>query len=194
MEAAGEFLSISDIARRLNITVGPVSRQVAKLEARGAIATRMEGSKKLVDFDAYMATKRRTEDAVRAENGRKARREPDDPAPDLFSGGNAGSGGSDLASQQARKTRAQADLAELQLQKARGLVVDLAAVEDAMARAGGRLARGLDALPGRADELAAVVARDGSAGLRGALKAVVRELRERLAADMTADGGAGGDD
>jgi hypothetical protein len=59
-----------------------------------------------------------------------------------------------------------------------------------MAKAGGQLARRLEVIPSMADEWSSAVARDGAQGLRAALKLFVQELRERLAADMTASCGA----
>ena len=180
--SAAEFVTISELAKRLGVTIGPVSRRVARLEASGLLSARVEGARKLVDFAAFQAAVARVEDAPRAANGRLAR-----------GGSGAASAPADgpsLLSEQTRKAKAQADLAEMQVAKLRGELVEVAEIALAMEKAGGRLARGVDGIVSKADEWAAIVGREGSAGLRMALKAYARELRERLAADMTAGGGA----
>ena len=100
------------------------------------------------------------------------------PEPDM---GDA-SVGPVLSHAQARKTQIGADIAQLQLDELKGLLVRVADIDAGAAMQGETLARRIDQmLPEWADELAAVVAKDGTAGLRAALKGKARELRGALA-------------
>jgi hypothetical protein len=84
-----------------------------------------------------------------------------------------------LSRQQARKTAITANIAQLQLDELRGLLARVADISAGAALHGETLARRIDQIiPEWADELAAVVAKDGTAGLRAAK---ARELRSALA-------------
>lgn len=169
-----QFASVSELARMLRLDKAGVSRRVARLEKQGLVETRAgaPGEPKLVNVAAYLAAIEQTTDAIRAANGAVAKADaPADPT---------------LAAQQSRLVAIRAELAQIDLDKARGLLLPLADVREAMAHAAGRLVRGLEALVGRAGDFTAAVARDGEPGMRAALKEAVRDLRERLALDMTA--------
>jgi DNA-binding MarR family transcriptional regulator len=175
LNAQPQFASITDLAAMLNVDKAAVSRKAARLEAKGLLKSQSAGPgrPKMIEVAAYLAATEQTTDAIRAANGALARAEPDraaDPS---------------LAQAQTRRALIQADLAQIELDKARGLLVAVEDVRDAAAHAGGELARGLSALSARAAEIAAAVARDGEAGARAVLKSIERELRERLASDMS---------
>jgi DNA-binding transcriptional MocR family regulator len=168
-----QLASVSALAALVGVDKAAVSRRVTRLEAQGLITTQCDGpgKPKLINVAAYLSATAQTGDAIRTANGVAAKAEP--PA-DLT-----------LAQHQARKTAIQADLAQIELDRARGVLVRADDVRDAMAHAAGELVRGLESLAARADELASALARDGVAGLRAAIKDAVRDLRERMAADMT---------
>ena len=92
-----------------------------------------------------------------------------------------------LAREQARKTMFAADIAELQLDELRGLLVRVSDIAAGAAMQGETLARRIDQMmPEWAEDLAAIVAKDGTAGLRAALKVKARELRGALAESFAA--------
>jgi MarR family len=193
-DADNGWLSITDLARAIGRDKAGVSRRVARFEAQGLLKTRVgESGQKLVNRAEFDRVASATVDAIQEANGRAAspinrmaaetngRRRavaspvaaaamvdgPDDPI---------------LSRQQARKTMLAADIAQLQLDELRGSLVRVADISAGAAVQGETLARRIDQmLPEWADDLAAVVAKDGTAGLRAALKVKARELRDVLA-------------
>ena len=168
-----QLASVSALAALVGVDKAAVSRRVTRLEAQGLITTQCAGpgKPKLISVAAYLKATEQTADAIRTANGVAAKAEaPASPS---------------LAQQQERITSVRADLLQIELDTAKGLLVRADDVRDAMAHAAGELVRGLESLAARADELASALARDGVAGLRAAIKDVVRDLRERMAADMT---------
>ena len=168
-----QFASVTAIAAMLGVDKAAVSRRAARLEASGAIQTVRDGRQKLINVAAYLAATEQTLDAVRAANGAQASPDKAPPADPT------------LAAQQARHVAIRADLAQIDLDKARGVLVPIDDVRESMTRAAGELVRSLEALPGKADDIAAALTRDGVPGLRVALKDIVRSVRERLASAMT---------
>ncbi len=172
-----------------------MSRRVARFEAQGLLKTRVGKSwrQKLVNRAEFDRVAIETVDAIQEANGRAAspinrmaaetngrRRAAASPVAEADMGD--ASVGPRLATEQARKTMLAADIAQLQLDELRGLLVRVADISAGAAMQGETLARRIDQmLPEWADELAAVVAKDGTAGLRAALKGKARELRGALA-------------
>jgi DNA-binding Lrp family transcriptional regulator len=168
-----EWASLAELAGHFGVSPPAIKKRVERLERLGMLETQQVGKRKLVNVSQYLAGAEATFDAVRAASGSLG-----------DAGGSDEDGSPVLAKEQARKVKLQADLAQLQLDKALGVMVEISAVEDAMALAAGAIVRVLEAVPGRAD-FAAAVARDGEQGARRVLKEMVREVRERLAASMT---------
>ena len=173
-ESSSGWLTVSELARVRGVDKSAISRRVTRLEAAGALTTRPgpRGSK-LVNAAEFARAVEDLTDTVREANGRRAAAArdgdgaPNDPV---------------LAREQARRTKIQADTAQLQLDELRGLLVRVADISAVAALQGETLARRIDqTLPEWADELAAVVAKDGTPGLRVALKSKARELRSLLA-------------
>ena len=163
---ATEWVSVSELARRLGVDKGPVSRRVARFEAQGLIETKAgERGAKLVDLESFEKAVEETEDAVRAANG-------------------AGRSDPVLAKEQARKAALQADMAQLDLDERLGRIVTTESVQHAMADCAEALVRVIEQLPGQAEELAGAVAREGVEGARAFLKEIARQWRERLAREM----------
>jgi hypothetical protein len=80
-----------------------------------------------------------------------------------------------------RQAWIEAERARLSLDELTGKLVRVAAVADAVATCGDKIAEILDRLPNVADDLAAAVARDGSHGLRQALGGEAHRLRAEIA-------------
>ena len=193
-EASGEWLTVSALARARGVDKAAISRRVARLEAAGALTTRAgERGTKLINVAEFERVAGETVDAVREANGRAAlpiyrmaaeangRRSA---AASQVVEATMGDAPNDpiLAREQARKTQIGADLAQLQLDELRGLLVRVADIAAGAAMQGETLARRIDQmLPEWAEDLAAIVAKDGTAGLRAVLKGKARELRGALA-------------
>jgi DNA-binding transcriptional ArsR family regulator len=164
-----EWLSLADLAKALGVAKSTVSRRVSQLEAGRLIDIRREGVRKLIQRAAYEAG------CVVAVDGIKS----------LNSGsGKTGAVSTRLAEQQARRTAFAADIIEMRVAELRRNLLAAQEVREAMATAGGILARGLDQLRNVAEEVAEAVAKGGVPAARAVLKAYGRTLRQRFAAEM----------
>jgi DNA-binding MarR family transcriptional regulator len=172
--ADADWLTVTALAAARGVDKSAMSRRIARLEAQGLLAARKAGKAKLINvlqFDEAVAA---TRDAIREMNGRGGALEPGAEDRDPV-----------LAQEQARRVRIQADIAQIELDRARGTLIEVDDAQDAMARAAGRLVRGLETLPTRVEEWAAALAQGGVQAMRAAIRETVRDLRERLAAEMT---------
>jgi DNA-binding MarR family transcriptional regulator len=172
-----EWLSVSALARGLGRDKGGVSRRVSRLEAQGLLKPRVgKAGQKLVNRAEYDRVAVETVDAIQEANGRRR------AAASPVAADDSDASGPRLSHAQARKTMLAADIAQLRLDELRGSLVRVTDIAAGAAMQGETLARRIDQmLPEWADELAAVVAKDGTAGLRAALKGKARELRGALA-------------
>jgi hypothetical protein len=201
-ESSGDgWLTVSALARMRGVDKAAISRRVARLEAAGELSTRvgLRGTK-LINVDEFNRAVERTVDAIREANGRAAivlpraaireangRRSAAASQVAEADMGEEPSGDPILAREQARKTMFAADIAELQLDELRGLLVRVSDIAAGAAMQGETLARRIDQMmPEWAEDLAAIVAKDGTAGLRAALKVKARELRGALAESFAA--------
>jgi DNA-binding transcriptional MocR family regulator len=177
-ESSDAWLSVSALARALGRDKAGVSRRVSRLESEGLLKSRVgNAGQKLVNRAEFDRVAEMTTDAIQTANGR--RRAADSPVAAADMGDVVGPV---LSHQQARKTQISADIAQLQLDELRGSLVRVADISAGASVQGETLARRIDQmLPEWADDLAAVVAKDGTAGLRTALKGKARELRGALA-------------
>jgi DNA-binding MarR family transcriptional regulator len=191
----GLWLNISELARLRGITKGPLSRRVKRLEEGGFIATKTgERGQKLVNIAEFDLAAERTVDAIRAHNGRKARKRsapiadktlaPERPRAPSTDDGEDDDFSPVLAKEQARRVAYQADLAKLQRDEKLGKLLPIENIAEAAAQCAEALNRVIDQLPARADEIAAAVAKEGVSGVRSFLRSVARDMRERLADEM----------
>jgi len=173
-----EYLSISEIAKKLELTSQAISQRVAKLEALGLISTKKEGTTKLVPFAGYQRLIGQTGDPNK-QAGWRTRKRRNGETPD--------EGGTYLESQ-TRKIRLDAEFRALQVAKLKGELVPIRSVETSLSVAAARIVRVLDRLPTRTDEIISCVT-DHSANpvprVRALLKQVVRDIRTEMAAAMT---------
>ncbi len=163
------WASVSELARLRGVQKSAISKRVTRLEALGVLHPKAgPRGKKLVSLAEFERAIAETTDAVRESNGRAAQPAgaPSDPV---------------LAREQARNAAIRADLAQLDLDERLGKLVPVADLTAGAEMQGENLARVIDQIADRADDLAAVVAKDGAAGLRAALRALARELRGQLA-------------
>ena len=179
------WLGITDLAHELGVDKSAVSRRVARFEDLGLLSTRRAGKAKLVSVADYHRVTASTVDGMRELNGRGAVavRPPAETAP----------GAPTLVDEQTRRVGFDAELKRLELEQRIGKLVEVDAVRLNLSACAIELGRAIDALPSRADALAAEVAKGGVVGLRAALRAIAREWRETLAraAERFADGDLG---
>lgn len=178
------WLAITDLARARGVDKSAISRRVSRLAEAGLLSTRIVGKTKLVNVEEFDRVTASTVDGMRELNGLGAARitghslaAPAAPPPVEA----ATTGLPILAHEQARRVSFDADLKRLELETRTGKLVEIDAVRLNLSSCAIELGRVLDALPSRADALAAVVAKDGVTGLRAALRAIAREWREMLA-------------
>lgn len=193
------WLTVSSLARLRGVDKASISRRVARLEAAGALTTRAgERGTKLINHAEFNLAVEMTKDAIREANGRAACDNSVLPREAMAAEANGrrsaaasqvaeadiGDAPSDpiLAREQARRTKIAADTAQLQFDALKGELVRISDFSDRVTVQGETLARRIDQmLPEWAEDLAAIVAKDGTAGLRAALKGKARELRGALA-------------
>ena len=174
-ESSSGWLTVSELARVRGVDKAAISRRVARLEAAGALTTRPgpRGSK-LVNAAEFARAVEDLTDTVREANGRRAAAARD--------GDGAAPRDPVYARQLARRVKIQADTAQFQLDLLKGDLVRLSDFSAGARMHGETLARRIDhMIPEWSDELAAVVAKNGTTGLRAALKGKASELRGALA-------------
>lgn len=93
-----------------------------------------------------------------------------------------------LTKARAAHVAVQARRAHLEYQERAGEVVPTAQVSASAAACGEVVVRLIQGLSGRADDLAAAAIKDGVAGVRSALRAIERELRQRISEEFAAMG------
>jgi DNA-binding MarR family transcriptional regulator len=170
MAEAG-WMGVSELAIHRGVSKQAISKRVAALEARGAIKTRQgTGGVKLVHVAQFAKAVEETGDPSYELTGRGSKR---GQVPDYV-----------YAEEQARKTAIQADLAQLELEERLGYLLPRAEVEAAMVRCGEVMVRVIEQLQTNVDDWASAVAKNGVHGLRLAVKAEQRRLRERIAQEM----------
>ena len=169
MTEEGFWLSLSDLAAERGIDKATVSRRVRKFVDADLVEVRRgPGGTKLVNVAAFDKASAESLDGLAVMAGGSSSRSTD-PV---------------LAHEQARRMAYMADLAQLDLDERLGKLLPLSGVVEAIDEAVRVLVAGLETLPNHAAELAAVVAQEGSAGLRTALRTTVFQLRTRLADDF----------
>ncbi len=183
-DAADGWVSIDDIAKSAGLNRTTVARRVAKFEGEGLVLVRHIDGRKMVDKGSYDRACEIALDISQSLNASGRKR---------ANAGTSAGNSSALALAQARRTALAADILEMRVAEMRKTLLSADEVAGAVARAGASLARGLDALPTKAQDFATVVTHEGVQGLRAALKAYAREMRERLAADMSSLAAEGAD-
>lgn len=168
----GLWMTVSDIARRKGVSKQAIAKRVDRFASQGLIETRSgPRGAKLVNLAQYDKIAGEASDAIREMSaGRAPTAAPSDNS---------------LATQQARRVAYQADLAKLDLDERLGKLLPVADVEAAMVRCAEVMVRTIEQLPGRADDLAAAVAKEGTTGARSFLKTIGFDLRTALAREMT---------
>jgi DNA-binding MarR family transcriptional regulator len=174
------WLTISDLARERGVDKSAISRRVARLEGQGLLTTRTRGKAKLVNLAEFDRAAAATVDAVREMNGRRA-------AGSLAA--DEVSGDPNLAREQARRAKIQADLAKLDLDERLDRLVDREAIGLKLDACMIEALRVVDQLPSRSDALASALVeamtKEGAEGLRKVLRAAdrayIREIREAVA-------------
>jgi hypothetical protein len=160
------LVNISELARIRGVSTVSISKRVKRLETRGELRTK-EGPRgsKLVDFAEFERVSRETVDGVRQLNGRTPARAAD-PV---------------LSREQARRTKADADLKELDRDERLGALVRGDKVEEALAESLRMHARIIDQIPTRAEECASAVTKGGVNGARAFLRQLALDIRDDLA-------------
>jgi hypothetical protein len=179
-DAPGLWLNVSELARARGIDKAAVSRRVARLVQIGALETR-PGARgtKLINVAAFDRAIGETGDLAHAQA-----REPDDAPLLAPATPTTETASATYTREQAREKSYAADLKKLDLDERLGKLVTVESVQAGAVRLAETLVRQIDQITGRADDIAAAVAKDGVQGARGALKTVAREIRESMAREL----------
>ena len=179
-DVPGLWLNVSELARARGIDKAAVSRRVARLVEIGALETR-PGARgtKLINVAAFDRAIGEVGDLAHAQG-------PDlDDAPLLTPAQPpAETASATYTREQAREKSYAADLKKLDLDERLGKLVTVESVQAGAVRLAETLVRQIDQITGRADDIAAAVAKDGLQGARAALKTVARDIRESMAREL----------
>jgi DNA-binding MarR family transcriptional regulator len=185
--AGGVWVTCADLARRRGVSRAAITKRVNKLVADGLIAVREDGASRLVDVVSFDRAIGETGDAIKEQAAatRKA-----------AAGGAAGKPGAAMRDAQTERAQYEARMKALDLAERERQVLPIKGphgIEAAAIRIATVLARDLDGMAARADEVATAVSREGVAGARRVLKEIAFRMRQSLAAslaEIAADGEA----
>lgn len=178
-QAEGLWLSISDLAARKGVAKQTIAERVTRFEAQGLLTSRPgRGRAKLVNLAEYDRVAGETTDLGR-EQGAATRRGAT-AAPSAWPPTSTGTDPV-YTQEQARKMAYSADREKIALGEDLERLVPVDLLRDEVLSVFAPIVARLDRLDGRADEVAAAVARDGGAGARAWLKAFKVELRNHIA-------------
>ena len=177
------WATVSELARTRGVDKSAVSRRVARLEEQGLLATRQgAGRGKLVCIEEYDRVVAETGDAVLEANGRSQAKKPRKV---MVARAETPDGSDDaepiLSREQARRTKADADLKELDRDERLGQLVRGDKIRDAILDAVRMHKKVFGQLVSRAEENAAAVRKDGVQGARDFLRRLELELLEDFA-------------
>lgn len=178
------MLSVGEIAARDGVSAPAVSRRVKQLRERGLmVETDHQGRVVAVNSVQY--------DELRGRFDDPSKRQAPMRRPSVSGGGTAAGDGAvnphdprvsesyDEALRQ--KTWTEAERARLRLAEEKGQLVRVDALADALAMAGGRIVQSIDRILISADDLAASIAKDGTAGVRAELKKIAHRIKTDVA-------------
>lgn len=164
------MLSIADLAVRDGVSKPAVSRRVKQLRERG-LQVELDGQGRVAAVHSvqYDELKARFTDPSKVQAPASVAL----PKPiDL---------GETYDEALRQKTWTEAERARLRLQEEQGKLVRVDALADALSQAGEKIVRSVDLVLNDVDELAAAVAKEGTSGLRVALKKIVFRLKGEMA-------------
>lgn len=178
----GLWLTITDLAAHKNLGKAAISERVARFEAAGQITTRPgKGRTKLVNVAEFDRAAGEIGDLSREQGAATRRSHALPPPPVPLSDPDAPV----YTVEQARNMAYKAELARLDLEERQGRIVSVDVVRAAAMRAGEEIVRVLERLPQAADELAVALTKEGSHGVRLALKRIGLSLRNDIAAALS---------
>lgn len=180
----GFWLSISDLAKRKGLSKQALAERVARFEAAGKVATRPgAGRAKLVNVAEFDRAAGEIGDLAR-EQGAATRRAAVIPPPPTAPPRPLDPDAPVYTVEQARNMAYKAELARLELEERQGKIVSVDVVRAAALKAGEEIVRVLERLPQAADDLAVALTKEGSHGVRLALKRVGIAMRNDIAAAL----------
>lgn len=169
-EIVGLWLTVTELAERLGLDKSAVSKRLRRLADTGVAISTMPGKGRelLVNVAEYERAVGTDGDQARRLASKGAADEPESLS-------------ASYSREQAREKSFSADLKRLDLEERLGKLLPVDQVAAAATRVGEVLVRAIEQVPGRADDCAAAVLKDGAQGARSVLKSVARDLREDLA-------------
>jgi len=181
----GFWLSISDLAKHKGLSKQSLAERVVRFEAAGKLTTRPgPGRSKLVNVAEFDRAAGEIGDLAREQGAATRRGAASPPAPAAFAPP-VDPDAPVYTVEQARNMAYKAELARLDLEERQGKIVSVETVRAAAMRAGEEIVRVLERLPQAADELAVALTKEGSHGVRLALKQIGLSLRNDIAAALS---------
>jgi DNA-binding IscR family transcriptional regulator len=176
----GLWLSVTQIAERKGVSKQGVSQKVARIVADGRLTIKPgRGREKLINLAQYDVAVGDVGDAAR-EAGASTKAVTELPG---TTGARASDGGR-FRNEQTREKAYAADLKFIELERARGNLLEVAEFDIVASDAAYRIVDIIENLQARDAEFTAIAIKEGENGMRAALKRVARSMREAVVASM----------
>lgn len=168
------MLTIGELATREGVSAPAVSRRVKQLREKGLLVeTDVQGRVTAVNSVQYDELRGRFADPSKAQ----APKPLDAPVSESY----------EEALRQ--KTWTEAERSRLRLEEDKGQLVRVDRLADALSVAGGQIVQSIDRIMASSDDLAAAVAKDGTAGVRAELKKLSHRIKTDVAEALAAIAG-----
>jgi hypothetical protein len=172
------MLTIADVATRDGVSKPVVSVRVKRFREQHGLTVELDSQGRVARFNVaeYDTLRGRYDDPSKAQAPRRAEAQ------------NSGGDSSETYDEALRqKTWIETERRRIELDQIKGRLIDTAAVAEGYDRAAAKIQDALDHLDDHADDLAAVVARDGGRGLATALKKLGATVLAEIAAALAGE-------
>src|SRR5262249_14212915 len=168
-----EWVSLTELAKIRGVSTSAIASRVKRLAKCGLPVREGPRGSKLVRIRDFEAAIRRFGDAVQSANSQSARQAAAASFDDADACAEDCVDSPILAAEQARRTKFQADLAELDVQERLRQLLPAEEVREAFAKFGERAVRSLERMLGYVDELAAEAVKGGGSAVRAVHKRAI---------------------
>jgi hypothetical protein len=173
-DAPGLWMSISELAAHKRVTKQTISAKVARLVADGLLITKPgPGRQKLINLAQYDTAIGNVGDGAREQGAATKREYATQAAPRLSDGGK-------FRDEQTREKAYAADLKFIELERARGNLLEVAEFDAIAGDSAACISDLLTGLKTHADELTQIAKREGEHGVWAALKRIERAMRDEI--------------
>lgn len=176
-----DLVTPAQLAVQLGISPQTLDHRLKKYERFGLEVMRDQRGHRTLSKAEFLQYDENHRDLGMSAVGRGISRGDDDDDGDQPDGDDVPPGDMTYAQAQLRKIKLDADLKEIAKGQKLGELLSIDDIEDAMSKISEVLVRNIDSIPSKADDIVAAVRADGVAGARAALRAIAKDIRDKLA-------------